>query len=101
MKDFKHYYENAEEEMEPAAEPTEPAAEPATEEPPMEDEGETAPGPEETSDAGVSIKLKDSVFIDGNGNLVVQLVSGKTITPDEYLQKYLPALLTAAKYQGK
>lgn len=95
MKDFKNYFEEAEELMggEGEAAPT-PAPEPPMEEP-------EATETKSDNSKPVGIKLKDSVFLDENGNLVVQLVKGKQITPEEYLQKYLPALLTAAEYEEK
>lgn len=99
MKDFKNYFEEAEELMGNEGEAAStPAPEPQTEAPIEEPE---ATETESDNSKPVGIKLKDSVFLDENGNLIVQLVKGKQITPDEYLQKYLPALLTAAKYEEK
>ncbi len=98
MKDFKHYFEEAEEDlMNPEVSGETPAEEqpaaPAPEEEMEKPEGNSEP---------VGIKLKDTVFIDANGQLVVQLAtSKKQLSPDEYLNKYLPALLTKAEYEGK
>lgn len=101
MKDFKNYFEEAEELMggEGEAAPTPaPETEPQAEAPMEEPE---ATETKSDNSKPVGIKLKDTVFLDENGNLVVQLVKGKQITPEEYLQKYLPALLTAAEYEEK
>ena len=83
----------------PAPETEPPMEEPVATEPPAEDEG----GVEEAAPNGKpEVKLKDSVFLDDNGQVVVRLATTKKqLTPEEYFQKYLTAVLTKAEYEEK
>jgi hypothetical protein len=105
MKNFEHYYKESEEEMGEVSTEIEPEEAPV-EEPEMaegeSEEGGETPVEELPTGPAVSIKLKDSVFIDDNGQLVFQLAQNqKLLTPDDYLNRYLPAVLTKEKFETK
>jgi hypothetical protein len=106
MKEFKEYFEEAEEVMggEGEAVSASPEAEDSApmEEPVPTENGESEGVEDAAPNGKPEVKLKDSVFLDDNGQVVVRLATTKKqLTPEEYFQKYLTAVLTKAEYEEK